>query len=565
MSQNQNPLDAHMSRHQPVVTKDDLVFLFIHLLRSRSVYLDAKELLVPSHFNPATEGHFAVMWAAAVSVIEAYGTVTYAALRYEIMRRLQVDPYAVSKTLEFELLREDSHGILYSIMQVPDHDLLPAMASDVMRRLLQERAVVRPLQQRLQQSHNSYPTDIAGLMAEINNRVTRIQGIGVLPVGAQMQPWGSPIEMGRQEYNLTGVDFMDRYIRGQRPGDCNGALGVFGAGKTTLAIQYCMSQAHIFYSHGQQTNTPSKLAVLATYEEETKKLLPRLWSCAARIPRDRVESLLEGNWAGMSRPGHLIDSDHEVQRLIASEDPLNVRSEQERYEAASIWYNTSFVLVDMSGAPPYEGAGRGGVSELRAVLDRISAMRGQAIGSVYIDYAKIMVSRYMQYNNIRQDDFRFQLGGLGNRLRETIAIPMDATVWLAHQFAPDQNKRAPTTLLSHEDASESKSFAENMPLCMCLGVRDKTTGCSVINWSKMRYGSADCHLLPPAIVKIDWRYSVLEDVSRNYSLDLTSRSIVDARSAAQLGGTEQLQQRQQRQNGASLLGLDVNNPIIPSP
>lgn len=560
-----NQLDAHMGRHQLAVTKDDLVFLFIHLLRSRSVYLDAKELLLPTHFNPATEGHFAVMWAAAVTVIEAYGAVTYAALRYEITRRLNVDQYAVPKALEYELLREDSAGILYSIMQVPERDMLPAMASDVLRRLLQERAVVRPLQQRLQQSHNSYPTDIAGLMAEINNRVTRIQGIGALPVGAQMQPWGSPISVGRQEYNLTGLSFMDRFIRGQRPGDCNGALGVFGAGKTTLAIQYCMSQAQQFWSQSLISNEPSKLAVLVTYEEETAKLLPRLWSCAARIHRDRIETLLAGNWMEMSRPGRLIPQDYEAQELVQQNQPDRVLSEQERYEAASVWYNQSFVLVDMSGAPPYEGSGRGGVSELRAVLDRISATRGQAIGSVYIDYAKIMVTRFMHYNNIRQDDFRFQIGGLGNKLRESIAVPMGATVWLAHQFAPDQNKRAPTTLLSHEDASESKSFAENMPLCMCLGVRDKNTGCSVINWSKLRYGAADCTLLPPAIVKIDWRYSVLEDVSGHYSLDLMSRSIVDSRTSSQIGGADSLNQPHSRQTGASLVGLNVTNPVIPSP
>lgn len=557
----QNPLEAHMGRHQPVITKDDLVFLFIHLLRCRSVYLDAKELLVPTHFNAATESHFAVMWAAAVSLIETYGNVTYSALRYEIIRRLSSDQFAVSKALEFELLREDHYGILYSIMNVPDQDLMPAMASDVLRRLLQERAVVRPLQQRLQQSHNSYPTDIAALMAEINNRVTRIQGIGVLPVASQMQPWGSQLTVSPQIYNPTGIGFIDRYIRGQRPGDCNGALGVFGAGKTTLAIQYCMSQAKLFWSANQQGACP--LSVMVSYEEETEKLLPRLWSCAARIHRARIELLMGGQWSQLSRAGNLNQYDHDAQ-------PDNVQlgmpvaSEHERYEAASVWYNRAFVLVDMSGAPPFEGAGRGGVSELRAVLDRISAARGQPIGSVYIDYAKIMASRYMQYNNIRQDDFRFQIGGLGNKLREQIAIPMGATVWLAHQFAPDQNKRAPTTLLSHEDASESKSFAENMPLCMCLGVRDKGTGCSIINWSKMRYGAEDHTQLPPAIVKIDWRYSVLDDVSEAYTLDLTSRSIVDRQAANQLGGTSAIGGGPDR-SSPSMLGLDVSNPVVPRP
>lgn len=533
--QQTDPLNVAITTHQLPFTVQDMWCLFIHLLRSRQVLLPALDLLRPEQFNPVSEAQWAVLWASIHSTYRKYEQLTFTGLQHEIYERIARDPYALMPDAQQSLLRADQSGVVYSIMYgVPEHELMPQLGLDLLKRFLSEREVFMPLQQRMMQgAGQSYAGNLPDVLGEARRRLSRIDALGTLPIGAAMPQWGAPLPK-EQEYFPTGISFVDNYIRGQRAGDCNGILGVFGSGKTTHCVDFTLRQARNYYHESRRTGRRSKLSVFVTYEEDEDKLTPRIWSNAAMILRTRMEQM---KWELLTQPGRLEPYELELQERAQRDGGL-VLSERERYEAAMPWYNEAFVLLDFSGSNKYPNVGKGYVPELAATLEKLAVQRGQEIGTVVIDYAKIMCRRYMTDKNIHEDRFRILLGTLGDELKKEIAVPFQSTVWLAHQFNPDQNKRSPTTLLSHEDASESKSFAENMPLCLCLGVRDKATGCIVANWSKLRYGADDATMRPPAVVMNDWRFTRLVDMSGRYQLDRITNRFIDSATASQIQGVD---------------------------
>lgn len=530
-----NPLETQIATHQLPFSPNDMWYLFLHMLRCREVCVPAADLLVPEHFNPVTEAPWAVLWAATLTQWRKHGQLTYTGIQYELQSRLAADPYAMLPEHQMHLLRPDGNGVLFGIFSVPPTELVPSLGSDLLKRLLQERAVLLPLRQRFQQGDGqSYATNLPAVLEEARRRVSRIDALGVLPVGAIMPEFGSPLPTP-QEYFPTGIPFVDNYIKGQRPGDVNGILGVFGSGKTTHCVDLTLTLAKTYHELALAYGHKSKLSVFVTYEEDEDKLTPRIWARAAGIPRGTMEKM---DWDALSKPGALKPYERDMFAASASQGGM-VESESERYSNARRWYNDSFALMDLSGSVRFPNAGRGYVSELRATLEKLALTRGQEIGTVVIDYAKIMCRRYMADRNLGEEQLRSFLGKLGNDLRLEVAVPFQATVWLAHQFNAEQNKRKPTVLLSHEDASESKSFAENLATCMCLGVRDPATGCILVNWSKLRYGADNALQLPPAVVHNDWQFSRMVDVSTRFTLDRVTNRFVDPATAAQIGGLDE--------------------------
>jgi hypothetical protein len=123
---------------------------------------------------------------------------------------------------------------------------------------------------------------------------------------------------------------------------------------------------------------------------------------------------------------------------------------------------------------------------------------------------------------------------LGDSLRRTVAEKHQATVWLLHQFNGDQNKRSPTVLLHHSDAAESKAFAENLAACGCLGVEDKSTGCRLLNWSKVRYYNDRSQSAPT--LQINGMFGGMTDVSNRFTPDANTRTFIDPHSRSTLEG-----------------------------
>ena len=529
--QTQRKLDTQLAEHTVQVSDAEIYHMFLYVMRCQAVYAEARPLLRPELFRPQTEAHWAVLWAALATLVDQYNNWTATTLVYEIDRRIAADPTALLPDDYLRLVRQDEYGIVYRIANTPQVELLAEQGRDILRRFLRERMIVFPLQTRLQQgADQTYVADISGILEDAQNRMMRIEALRDMPIAEAMPAFGSALPPP-QIYIPTNITHFDTYIKGQRPGDCNGLLGVFGSGKTTQICQLALKNANNYFeraaSLGPRVLPP--LAVLLSYEEPEGKLRPRIWSNAAQIRRSTIEQM---DWSKLTTQQNLSDEDRQLSSHALARGGM-VMSEADRYARACEWVNSSFVLLDMSGSERYPNAGRGGVAEIVGLLTRLREERGQEIGSVHIDYAGLLCTRFMEARDEDPDRLRYHLRRLGDQLRQQVAEKFQATVWLAHQFNGDQNKRAPTTLLHHSDAAESKAFAENLAACGCLGVKDPQTGCLLLNWSKVRYHEAENKV--PAVLRIDYEYSRMV-MATNYQLDTTSGRFIDSSTATQIQG-----------------------------
>ena len=113
---------------------------------------------------------------------------------------------------------------------------------------------------------------------------------------------------------------------------------------------------------------------------------------------------------------------------------------------------------------------------------------------------------------------------LPDELKTQVAIPLNATVFLAHQLAGADIKNRPVyRYVEHLDSQGSKSFAENLHSCLCINKRDPETGVSTINWSKIR---ARVPVTPFGLIKLDSYVVDVHLVNDQYVASETSRRII---------------------------------------
>lgn len=515
----QNQLGAVMT---PPISAADLDALMLHLLRDRSVLAEARRLLKVENFDPINEPHYALLWDAVGELLEGYGNFTYESLLHAIHGRLARDPGCMHLDLQAQLLRPDMDGLLYWCMHIDQNELHSNYARDILRRFLRERIIIQPLQMMIRQGDGrTYSRDFMEFLSSAQQMHQQIEAVRELPMAAVLPQRGSLLPPP-QEYHPTGLGFCDRYIKGQRKGDCNGMLGVFGSGKTTWGMQLAVSNARRYYQEYMERGGTFEVSVFLSFEEPEKKVLPRLWANACKIRRDKCESLTD--WNLLTTAANM--EEYERKLFGGINDPNVIQlGEADRWDEAFRWVNTTLVLFDMSGSEKFPYAGAGYVDEVVALLEQLTQTRNCRIGSVVVDYAGLMCKRYMQSNNIAEERLRYYLGGLGDQMRRRVAEQFDATVWLLHQFNAEQNKRAPTALLHHSDSAEARNFAENLATCGCLGVMDPVTGCILLNWSKVRYNrNGD---IPMPTLQIDGQFCQMVDVSNRFIPDRATHRFID--------------------------------------
>lgn len=523
-------LDAGTATYQIAIGDADLTCLFIHLLRCRPVFLEAKTLLTPGLFDRVREPHWAILWATMLDLDSQFGEWTYESLTHAISVRQRQDPSAMPDPYWDALMRADDQGIVFSTFCARAEDLMPDYARELLRKYLHERTVVQPLSRHLRSQGDAYAQNFVQLVAEASARIMRIEAVRQAPIGDAMPTFGSilpPPVLKRP----TGITYIDRHIVGQRRGDCNGILGIRGAGKTTLGMHMALQHAKKCYDAALR-GEPAELSVFTSYEEPESKLQRRAWSNAAEISWDTLDQMTD--WEQLSTGLSL--KPYEQWRRNNADSGGIVLGERERYESAIQWVNRHFVFLDMSGSERFPNAGRGGVPEIVSALNRLQEERQMKISQVVFDYAGLIVRRSMADRGISPDAIRHELGPFGDRIRQEVSIRYDCTSWVLHQMSSDQGKRGPTTLLTDLDAAEAHNFGENMAAVACLGSADPATKCQLLNWSKARY--VDRLNCPPSVVMLNGLFYRFDDVSDRYQPDSVTRSFINPAEAEMINGAQ---------------------------
>jgi len=329
-------IDPRNIPHEVPLGDRDFYTLFFHILRDTSIYSEARQLLKPEYFAMNTESHYRLFWATVTEFCDTYGPPHYEGLYRAIESRIQYANPPLSPVGTGMLLSPDFNGLLHYCAYMPQTALLPEMGRDLLRRFLRERTVIYPIRNLTANSTNTYANNFSELIAQANAQMQRIEAMKQPPVAAPLPPRGSPLPPD-DILIPTGIPHFDNYIGGQRPGDCNGLLGVYAAGKTTQCIDLAIHNARNFYDISVINRTIPRLSVMITYEEPESKLQKRIWSNACKIPHSKLAHL---RWEQLTTQATLEEYER---RLESNMDNRGyIFCETERWDHAGIWLNRSF-------------------------------------------------------------------------------------------------------------------------------------------------------------------------------------------------------------------------------
>jgi len=502
----------------PLMSRQLIDMLFVGMARCPEFFDECRRFIKPSYF-PAWEAQYQVLYHVMCELRPHHRMFNYTLLHIECYDFISRNLGVCDEQQALQLLQKNSYGLLFHIFTLPSEEIDLAQCRRYLQRFLMERVIATPLRQFMSQvSDQAIPERLTEFLDLVQDRRREIQAAVDLPVVDIVPDPTKPIKPPAI-YNMTGVDFIDGPLGGQREGDANGILGVIGAGKSTLAAHMGVQMAKTEFLRAFDEKRAPRLSVIFTYEEAAEKLQPRIWSAAAQIRRDKLERLTHPQ-EQLSHAGAL----EEYELKLAGEGERK-EGEFERWVKMSGWLPEVLWIADMSGSEQYPNSGSGYVDEIVSVLEGIKIRSGgKAYLSILIDFAGLVCERYQQINGMDDSRLRHLLKGFGDRCRREISERYRCTTWIFHQIAASNATRSPTQALHHSMAQESRAFAEFLAVCGCLGVPDPTSGCRLLNWSKTRYSRQET--IEPMMLRINDLFAQYEDVSEQFRIDDGGRAFV---------------------------------------
>jgi hypothetical protein len=201
---------------------------------------------------------------------------------------------------------------------------------------------------------------------------------------------------------------------------------------------------------------------------------------------------------------------------------LPVPGELERYNAALAALGDKLKLSDMSGNQN-PSVGTKYVGEIvRTLQDGIS--QGRKPVGIVIDYAGIMVERYMSAKNEKVENEFHYLNRFVNHIRTQVAGRFNCIAWVLHQLHGEAAAASPTTKQHHSKARGSRNFADNANFAFNIGTKDPQTNCCIVTCTKARRAEM---VKNPPIVYIDGPFGRMEAQDQKYQLDQNTKKIVD--------------------------------------
>ena len=292
-----------------------------------------------------------------------------------------------------------------------------------------------------------------------------------------------------------------------------------------MAVSACKQSLYEHHTHG----SPLQPVVFITAEEPAANLRARMWSNYFDIPRAKLEPTIV--WDRLSTADTM--EDYEIRMQAGSQ---RVMSERDRYMTLREDAEKVMVVLDLSGSPPFEHCGRGGIDEIATYVDQVCQNFGVSPKSVFVDYAGLLVEREVGVKSKDASaDAYFQLKRFADDFRMKVSAKFQTTSWLLQQLKGEAGKFSPTKILTLDDAAGCKSFADNMAMCLMMGIPDTNTGIRMLHFAKTRYKPTEAHI-PPVLLKIHREFSRMEDMSTQYVTSASSRRFIERSQANQIGG-----------------------------
>ncbi len=299
----------------------------------------------------------------------------------------------------------------------------------------------------------------------------------------------------------TGIPFVDKLIEGgAAAGEILGVLGGYGSCKSTLGNMIVVEAAKNELRRMRKPNYDSKtkLAFLffweSAYENDFRFRALSYW---AEIKLDRLRSMRGWDSLGVRERGRA----KEVIRLL----------------------NKWTYYSDMSGADGTSfNRGTEGVEEIvRTIESKLEDRKMNGVSTVIIDYAGIMVDRFLVAHDISEDAFRHHLRRLVWELKTQVACRFKCDVWLLHQLNTEANSRTVGGVARRTDAAECKAFAEHLDFCFPIGLPTQE-GLCIFSCDKHR--RTDAH--NPEIIQIQGDLSRVVSTDGAYVIDPATFKIV---------------------------------------
>lgn len=507
-------------------------------IRMPEVFAIALTQIDVAYFNNY-EAHLVLLWRAAVATAKASGGSLPAdplgareLLTLKCGQEIGSDPDAVYYTSRVQALvlgsEPDEFSGTPAVKSLIDEvfDISPtenvAAAVDLLARFLRERIVSDALKRAIG-GYGPQDTieDTTTVLAAIEAANRRLIGMDYNPGSAAVidgfVPWG-------RKAVTTKIKFLDRLMGGgHADAECYALLGPSSGGKSALGVQIAMEAAELEAATAAELGEEqARYWYYFTWELTTEQLRTRIYSYGARVDINSFNAFVAHNAPYSTSTRHDSLKPYESEPYVNS--PGNpVLGETERLAA----FNTrctgigaNMIVVDYSADRP--GHGDNSIDGVAAYLKNEVKTHGRKIGGIVIDYAKLVINRYIGARRLRPESEYGLLSQFGADVRSKISIPFKCKSWVLHQLHGSAAKKQ-FGKLHYSDALGCKNFADNFDFGIEFGMYNKTSGLVEFSSSKHRHAAG---LHDGVVARFDGRLGVFMDPDQDYARDPSSGALV---------------------------------------
>lgn len=523
---------------QQRMNEDIKLYMMQGLLRLPEMFELAKSELKPEHFDIRAEPAWSILWRAALQVAASNNgklpdneAKARTLIELEATKLVDGAPSNVvggggADELFYGPDDEPGTGLINDVYTSRPLDVLDSDTTrSLLKTFLTEREIFDPLQKFVNSmGNNSVPTSADKIITKLQTSRDKIEGLGVDPVeDVFTSSWESSNAIVQVP---TDMAFLDESMDGGPAlGEVIVVLGPTGGGKTLLAIMAAVNGARYQVKLAKK-GEPSGYWFYFTYESPVNPdIRSRVMSYAAQIHFKETMKNLK-NMDQLSTSNNL--KEYEKKRWEAAiRTNIPVPGERERYQEQVELIGDRLKLVDMSGKDN-PSVGSKGIEEIARVLQTATNKGQQPVG-IIIDYAGLVVERYMAAKNERLENEFAHLNRFVNNVRVQIASRFNCICWVLHQLHGDAAAASPTARQHHSKARGARNFADNANFAFNIGTKDESNNCCIITCTKHRRADG---VKEPPIVRIDGQFGSMIPENATYALDTGQQRIIERKTKA---------------------------------